>query len=69
MKSTNHGNDSDTLHGFANALPQKDCEEMCPECHRRITIGPTGTEYGHAKKSDRGRVEDCPRRPDSFPPL
>jgi len=37
---------------------------LCSECRRCITIGPDGTEYGHARAVNRrGDRDDCSYRP------
>lgn len=41
--------------------------ETCPLCERQITVGPSGTEYGH-ERGESGRRERCPRRPESVDP-
>lgn len=39
-------------------------EFTCPDCGRRCTRGPSGTEYGHAKSNTSGHGQGtCPRRP------
>lgn len=38
-------------------------EYQCPECGARVTVGESGTEYGHASDSTSGSAERCPRRP------
>lgn len=40
----------------------------CSECGNRITVGPSGTEYGHQRGIERGRDERCPLRPDCVDP-
>lgn len=42
-------------------------ETTCEECGRQITIGPDGTEYGHARGL-RQREQRCSRRPASVDP-
>lgn len=45
---------------------------VCRECGFKITIGPSGTEYGHARRGNRdpdaGVREDCPYRPSGVDP-
>ncbi|WP_227132356.1 hypothetical protein [Halorubellus salinus] len=41
---------------------------VCDECGYKITVGPSGTEYGHARATNRGPDEngvrrDCTHRP------
>lgn len=41
---------------------------VCTECGYKITIGPSGREYGHARATNRGPDadgvrRDCPHRP------
>lgn len=41
---------------------------VCAECGYKVTIGPSGTEYGHARANNRGPDDDgvrrdCPHRP------
>lgn len=41
---------------------------VCEECGFKITVGPSGTEYGHARATNRradedGVRRDCPHRP------
>lgn len=41
---------------------------VCQECGYKITIGPSGREYGHARANNRGPDpdgvrRDCPHRP------
>ena len=61
--STN--NYSDTRGGLPATT---DRDDICPECGRRITVGKTGTEYGHDRGTNDPRRERCPRRPDSVDP-
>lgn len=46
----------------------KPSESYCPECNSRITTGPTGIEYGHARGRSRNSRGRCPRRPDCVDP-
>lgn len=52
------------------ACPQHD--GVCRECNFKITIGPSGTEYGHARATNLGSQEpgrsDCPHRPATVDP-
>lgn len=46
---------------------------VCSECGYKITVGPSGTEYGHARATNRGPDEngvrrDCRHRPLSCNP-
>lgn len=43
---------------------EKEREDRCEECGRRITIGLDGTEFGHTKGSEGGSAVRCPNRPD-----
>lgn len=38
-------------------------EYRCPDCGRRVTVGPSGIEYGHSE-----RPPGCPRRPPEVKP-
>jgi len=41
----------------------------CLECHRQVTRGPSGIEYGHERARDcTGRRERCSRRPSCVDP-
>lgn len=42
--------------------PRRKNEKKCGKCGHRVTVGPDGTEYGHARGA-RGRRERCPLRP------
>jgi hypothetical protein len=48
-------------------------EFRCPECGRRVTRGPSGTEYGHQRTArdnyGSGVEERCPRRPETVDPV
>lgn len=52
------------------------CEEhtgVCRECGYKVTVGPSGREYGHARATNRGPDEngvrrDCVHRPRSVDP-
>jgi len=51
------------------------CEQhtgFCQVCGYIITVGPDGTEYGHARRRDRDSQErdrgDCPHRPSTVDP-
>lgn len=35
---------------------------VCENCNYKITVGPSGTEYGHARATNRGPNEDGVRR-------
>lgn len=39
-------------------------EYQCPECRSRVTVGPTGREYGH--RPTHFKDGPCPRRPREF---
>jgi hypothetical protein len=42
-------------------------EWRCQDCRNRITIGPDGTEFGHATRSQGGRFEGrCRHRDESL---
>jgi len=43
-------------------------ETFCGECGCRITISPTGIEYGHKRMGDNGFEDMCSRRPESVEP-
>jgi len=47
-------------------VPDSPGEFYCPECGRKCTRGPSGTEYGHRRA--RRREERCSRRPESVDP-
>lgn len=39
-------------------------EYRCPECGCGVTVGQSGTEYGHGRRASSGKIgETCPRRP------
>jgi len=41
----------------------------CPECNRMVTRGPSGIEYGHARRARwEGGTGRCSRRPDCVDP-
>ena len=52
-------------------LARCECDQhhgVCDECGYKITVGPSGTEYGHARATNRGPDadgvrRDCPHRP------
>lgn len=39
----------------------------CPECHKMVTVGSEGVEYGHARGKT-GEKERCSRRPSCVDP-
>lgn len=43
-------------------------EYQCQECGSCVTVGPSGTEYGHAAGVVEPASERCPRRPTSVDP-
>lgn len=41
----------------------------CDECGRSITVGPSGTEYGHRRgRAESGLEERCSKRPAEVDP-
>lgn len=50
------------------------CEEhdgVCEACGYIVTVGPSGTEYGHARSHNRSpgsNRQDCPHRPPEVDP-
>lgn len=49
--------------------PAESGEYRCPDCHRQVTKGLSGIEYGHARgRNASAGTERCPRRPDCVDP-
>lgn len=41
----------------------------CAYCGNAVTVGPSGTEYGHRRYADASNnAERCPKRPDAADP-
>jgi len=41
----------------------------CAYCGNSVTVGPSGTEYGHRRHNDASNnAERCPKRPDAVDP-
>jgi hypothetical protein len=74
----NVGRDCDPASGSRKWLPDHidpcECDAhdgVCTVCGYKITVGPSGTEYGHARASNRSagdEYRDCPHRPASCDP-
>ncbi|WP_435147678.1 hypothetical protein [Halobaculum sp. P14] len=51
--------------------PDRGSDLKCRTCRRWITVGPDGTEFGHARRGGRAGGEldgRCPHRPESVEP-
>lgn len=69
----NSGRDCETepAEDLPTHLDRCTCPEhtgVCRECRYKITVGPSGREYGHARATNRypdadGVRRDCPHRP------
>jgi len=64
---------SDTSPGVPSHIVVCQCDNhtgRCRECNGAITIGPSGTEYGHHRgyPARDGRDDDCPHRPEKCNP-
>jgi len=64
-------------HGVADRAHLTRCtcgahDGVCDVCGFKITVGPSGTEYGHARALNRAAGadrEDCPHRPAACDPV
>jgi DNA-directed RNA polymerase subunit RPC12/RpoP len=52
--------------GLPEERPEDSGEYRCPECGRKVTLSPSGREYGHARK--RGDQFRCNRRKEYVDP-
>lgn len=55
--------------GPVGRQPNDAYDYRCEECRRAITVGPSGTEYGHERgRGSTGTEPRCSRRPTSVDP-
>ena len=59
----------DDLPDHLTACTCSEHDGVCEECGYKITVGPTGTEYGHARATNRGPDDDGVRRDCTHRPL